>query len=109
VTTSPNRRFTRLSHADPELAGVTITFLGAAPGTAPTPDNHGVLASVAATDPQRAARIEAGLTELIAQDDRMMTWLQADPANATLFTHDPVAAVHEALPGLPADIFDGWR
>jgi hypothetical protein len=109
VTDTPNRQFVRLAHADPKLAGTTMTFLGAAPEASVTADNDGILASIAEKDPPRAARIQAGLAQLIAQNDRVMSWLQADVANTTLFAQDPAAAVHAALPELPADFFEGWQ
>jgi hypothetical protein len=95
-----------LSHASTDLKGVTMTFLGA--GAADVP-SHVLLASIAATDPGRAQRIQAGLTRLIAQDDAVMKWMEADPAHAAQFAADPIAALHAALPDLPADFFDAWR
>jgi hypothetical protein len=109
MTNVPAGRFVRLSHAEAELAGVTTTFLAAAEDSAPDAESNGILASVAATDPQRAARIQSGLSELIAHDEQVMSWLESDPANAAQFAHDPFAALHAALPELPADFFEGWR
>jgi hypothetical protein len=37
-----------------------------------------------------------------------MSWLEADPATAALFTSDPVTALRRALPDLAPDFFDGW-
>jgi hypothetical protein len=114
VTTAPDQRFAQLKHADPKLGEVTTTFLSApaslaAPaGQAPRAAAHPALAGIAADDPQRAARIQAGMHQLIARNDTVMSWLGADPANAALFASDPVAGLREALPDLPPDFFDGW-
>ena len=51
----------------------------------------------------------AGLSRLVACDDAVMRWLEADPANARQFARDPVQALHRALPDLPDDFFDSWR
>jgi hypothetical protein len=46
--------------------------------------------------------------QLIARNDTVMSWLEADPAHAALFASDPVAGLREALPDLPPDFFDSW-
>jgi len=102
----PKGRFARISHKAHDR--VTTTFLAAEPGYVPDTSNHAVLADVAKTDPARAARIQEGLRRLVASDDAVMAWLEADPAHAALLASDPRAALRQALPDLPADFFDGW-
>ena len=106
MTDHPEVRFARLHHTAHER--VTTTFLAAEPGYVPDTSNHGVLAHVAKTDPERAARIQAGLRRLIAHDDAVMAWLEADPANAALLASDPRAALRRAIPDLEEGFFDGW-
>jgi hypothetical protein len=109
VTGTPATRFVRLSHADPALAGVTMTFLTADADAAADTTSNDLLATLAATDPERAQRIQAGLAELIARNEAVMSWLEADATHAAQFAADPVNALHAALPDLPADFFDAWR
>lgn len=113
MATVPDRRFAQLRHADPmlggaRLGGATTTFLSAPAGKRPDPATHGLLADLAARDPDRAIRVQDRLQHLIARNDAVMAWLEADPANAALFASDPVSALRRALPDLGPDFFDGW-
>ena len=86
----------------------TITLVEPPPDVAPTPDNHGVLAAIHAVDPRRAAMIQERLNVLIARNGEFFEWIEKNPANATLFAKDPVAAIRAALPDLPAGFFENW-
>lgn len=109
MTAFPTERFVRLRHdGTQQHVHATATFL-AADGEPPAAANHGLIAAIAAGDPERAERVQAGLRYLVAHDEAVMTWLEADPRNTALFTRDPRAALHQALPGLSPDFFDGWR
>jgi len=108
MDTPPDRRFVRLRHADADQQHVTTTFVSADASRPPTLETNGVLAGIAETDPARARLILERLRTLIAHNHEMMTWLEADGGNAVLFARDPVAAVRQALPDLPADFFEGW-
>lgn len=116
MTSYPSKRFVRMRHDDSRPVHATATFLGtepqpptgSSPGSSPAAD-HGVIAAIAADDPERASRVQAGLRHLISRNDAVMSWLEADPDNTALFTRDPEAALRQALPDLPSDFFDGWR
>ena len=108
MSTPPGGRFVRLRNAEATRDHLTATFTAADDEPAEL-DSHGVVAAVAATDPQRAQRIAAGLRHLMASDDAVMSWLEADPANTAAFARDPEAALRQALPGLPDGFFDAWR
>ncbi|NRQ36888.1 hypothetical protein HII36_34375 [Nonomuraea sp. NN258] len=108
MTSVPDQRFVRFRQPGTRAgAVVTLTFLSAPDGGAPSgdPPYDDVLARL---DPRRAERIRAAMRLLVERDDAVMSWLEADPANAALFAADPVAAVRRAQPDLPEDFFDGW-
>ena len=105
---SPARRFVQLRHLDPIPGSATTTFMSAPAGARPDAATHGILADLAVRDPQRAAQVQDRLQFLIARNDTVMAWLEADPANSALFAGNPVAALRRALPDLGPDFFDGW-
>lgn len=105
----PTTRFARLRHARPGQGQATTTFLGlgAAADIDALPDSN-VIAEVAGNDPARAQLITSRMQQLIAHNDAVMSWLEADASHAQQFAQDPVAALRQVIPGLPADFFDGW-
>lgn len=106
----PGGRFVHLRIPSDSVARHHFTARAAEPGAAaPLPETHGVLADIAASDPGRARRVAARLGELIAREDVVLTWLEADPAHTARFLEDPATALREALPELPADFFAGWK
>lgn len=109
MTRTPKQRFSRLAHDAPGLSGATTTFLSAENAPPITPETHGVIASVAASDPDRADRITEGLRTLTALDHRVMQWLEADADHARTMANDPELAVRTAIPELPADFFERWK
>lgn len=112
----PGQRFVRLRHPDSPGGAVTATFLAAPPAanatataaTATAAAEHPLVTALAAREPDRAARVAEGLRGLREREDEVLTWLEAEPAHATAFAHDPLTAIHSALPDLPQDYFDGW-
>ena len=93
--TARGDRFVRLLVPGEERP-VFVTFL---PATEPEiAEDHPVLASFAATDPEKAERLRRWMNELIAHNDRFFEWLEASPENSRLFAEDPVAALQKALP-----------
>ncbi len=104
----PDRRFVRLRLHAEDHPSATVTFLAADPAAPPTMENHGVLARVAESDPERAAQLQAALQALIAREAEVLGWIESDPANAHAFLRDPRGAIQAALPDLP-DFFAGWK
>jgi hypothetical protein len=105
----PNNRFARLRHEQAGPHTVTTTLLGATATAGDALVGNSVIADIAKTDPARAQLIMSRMRELIAHNDAVMSWLEADPAHAAQFAADPLAAVREAIPDLPANFFAGWR
>lgn len=103
----PPGRFVRLRHPDSPAGTVTATF--AAARATPEAGAHPLVTHLAAHAPERAARVADGLRQLLTREDEVLTWLEADPANPAAFSHDPLDAVHRALPDLPHGFFDHWR
>jgi hypothetical protein len=102
-----DRRFARLRHPDSPSGAVSVTFLAAA-GRPETAD-HPVVADLARREPERAARVAEGLNRLLDHEETVLAWLAADSSHAALFASDPSAALHQAIPDLPAGFFDGWQ
>ena len=104
----PQGRFVRLSVPAQPVRVHHFALTAAEPGAAPpTPDAHGALARI--TDPARAARVAAGVAQLIAREHEVLTWLEADPRHTMHFLADPAAALRQALGGLPPGFFDDWK
>jgi hypothetical protein len=101
------RRFARLRHTDSPSGAVSTTFLAAV--GRPEGANHPVVADLARREPERAARVAEGLNRLLEHEESVLAWLAADPSHAALFSSDPIAALHQALPDLPTGFFDGWQ
>jgi hypothetical protein len=104
----PTTRFARLRHDLPGQQHVTTTFLGASATADAALANNGVIAEIAASDPARAQLVTSRMQQLIAHNDAVMAWIEADPSHAVQFAQDPVAALRQVIPDLPADFFDGW-
>lgn len=104
----PQQRFVRLRHGKAEHTNVTTTFTGVEATAALAVEGHGLLDAIASADPDRAQLVRGRLHQLMTHDHAVMTWLEASPDNVTLFAHDPVAALRQAIPDLPADFFEGW-
>jgi hypothetical protein len=101
-----DRRFARLRHPDSPSGAVSTTFLAAGH---PDAADHPVIADLAQRDPERAARVTESLNRLLAHEESVLAWLASDPSHTALFARDPIAALHQALPDLPAGFFDGWQ
>ena len=104
----PNNRFARLRHEQAGPHTVTTTLLGATATAGDALAGNSVIADIAKTDPARAELITNRMQQLIAHNDAVMAWLEADPSHATQFAQDPVTALRQVIPDLPADFFDGW-
>jgi hypothetical protein len=105
----PEGRFVKLRTAIPARPPFSMTMTMNTPASPLTRENHGLLAYVAAKSPEKTALAAKRLEDLLAQSDVFFTWLEASPSHSTLFVTDPVAAIYQALPNLPADFFDVWR
>lgn len=111
-TTSPDFPQTRFSRlrvaAHPQTPNVESHFFEvreAADAAPSDPKDDGVIDYlISAGDPRAAKAIDLWKL-LVAQEAKMVSWLESDAANATLFFNDPKAAVQAALPGFPMDKF----
>lgn len=102
----PEQRFVRLRNADSPSGAATTTFLAAAGDV--DAEKHPLVLDLAQRDPARAARVAEGLKQLLGREHEVLTWLEADASHTALFAREPAAALRQALPDLPAGLFDGW-
>jgi hypothetical protein len=65
-------------------------------------EENGIIAHLLATRDPRADKAARLWAVLVARDAEMMAWIEKDAGHALLFAYDPLAAVKQALPDIPA-------
>jgi hypothetical protein len=99
----PKNRFACVRLPDAQGHSITMTFLDGQNDDTPA-EHNGVVEHIARHDSDKAARAVKLLTYLRQNEETVMRWLEADPANSTAFAKDPIGALRQILPDAPLDI-----
>ncbi|GGB96409.1 hypothetical protein [Dyadobacter sediminis] len=93
--------------ATPHGADFTMHILPAMAGSLQA-DSHPAVAKLAEQSTGAADQAKYVLEQLIARDEDFTRWLESSPENSILFVNDPVSAIRQALPDLPANLYEQW-
>ncbi len=104
--TFPQKRFVRLKTSLEPQKPFTMTLVEQT--EAPAAENNSILAAIRQRDPDRTQLIQDRLATLMKRNDEIHDWITTSHANALRFAQDPVGAIRQVMPDLPADFFDGW-